>query len=56
MENEQLDNVMDYSGGAQFQNDDDLELALGFVREQNEFMQVNTHSQSFYLLLFELFF
>ena len=50
LRNPQLDNVMDYS--AQFQNDDDLELALEFVREQKEFMQVNTHSQSFYLLFF----
>ena len=46
---------MDYSGGAQFQNDDNLELALEFVREQKEFMQVNTHSQSIYLLFFKLF-
>ena len=42
LRNPQLDNVMDYS--AQFQNDDDLELALEFVREQKEFMQVNTLS------------
>ena len=32
--------------------DDDLELALEFVREQKEFMQVSAHSQSFYLLFF----
>ena len=42
LRNPQLDNVMDYS--AQIQNDEDLELALEFVMEQKEFMQVNTLS------------
>ena len=43
LRNPQVDNIMDYS--AQFQNDDDLELVLEYVREQEELMQVNTHSQ-----------
>ena len=38
---EQLDDVMHYSGGTPFQNVDDFELALEFVREQQELEQVN---------------
>ena len=33
---EQLEDVMNYSGGAQFQNLDDFELVLEFIREQEK--------------------
>ena len=55
---EQLDDVMNYSGGAQFQNVDDFVLVLEFVREQEALMQVNCFifSQSLFLLFFKCFF